>query len=323
MYKKTILITGALGFIGHHLSLYFAKKKFNLILIDNFGRKLKKKDLKKRIKDLENLRNVKIINSDITKIKNLNNIKLRINTIIHLAAINGTKNFYKIPDKVLDVLINGGYNILKFAHAKKVENLYFFSSSEVYQKPKNIPTKEDVECIVPNIWNPRYSYGGGKLAQELMISNLFPNSFKRRVIIRPHNIYGTNMGTDHVIPEIIDKIRKAKKKGKKHIEIVGSKKNTRSFMHINDFLNAFYILFKKSKNREIYNIGNNDEISIEKLIKKITKKLKYKTDIIENLKMGKGQTNRRCPNINKITKLGYKQKITIDKGIGEMIENKL
>ena len=61
MYKKTILITGALGFIGHHLSLYFAKKKFNLILIDNFGRKLKKKDLKKRIKDLENLRNVKII----------------------------------------------------------------------------------------------------------------------------------------------------------------------------------------------------------------------------------------------------------------------
>ena len=208
-----------------------------------------------------------------------------------MAAINGTKNFYEKPDKVLDILVVGGYNILKFAKTNKIKEIFFFSSSEVYQKPKKIPTNEDIECIVPDIWNPRYSYGGGKIAQELMIANLYPKHFNKRIIIRPHNIYGPNMGNDHVIPEIIQKIFRLLKNKKNINEIIGSKKNTRSFMHIEDFLNAFYLIFKRKINNEIFNIGNNDEISIEKLIKKILQNFNNKLIIKEKIIKNFGQTN--------------------------------
>ena len=319
MLKDYILITGAFGFIGHHLSNFLAQKKYNLILIDNFERALKKKYLNKRIEKLKQFNNVKIFNLDIKNINNLKKIKYKIKTIIHLAAINGTKNFYNQPDKVLDILLIGGYNILSFADKKKVKNIFFFSSSEVYQKPKIIPTSEEIECVVPNIWNPRYSYGGGKIAQELMISNLYPKSFNRRIIIRPHNIYGQNMGHDHVIPEVIKKITNAKKQKKNSIEIIGPSKNTRSFMHVEDFLSAFYLILKDKKDREIYNLGNNDEISIKSLIKKILKKMNCNLKIKEKIIKNFGQTNRRCPDITKIKKLGYKQKISIDKGIEDII----
>lgn len=321
MPKEYILITGALGFIGHHLSNFLAQKKYNLILVDNFERALKKKYLNKRIEKLRRYNNVKIINLDIRDISNSKKINYKIKTIIHLAAINGTKNFYNQPDKVLDILLSGGYNILKFAHKKKVDNIFFFSSSEVYQKPKSIPTNEEIECIVPDIWNPRYSYGGGKIAQELMISNLYPKSFKKRIIIRPHNIYGQNMGHDHVIPEVIKKIITAKKLNKNIIDIIGPSKNTRSFMHIDDFINAFYLIFKSKKNKEIFNVGNNDEINIKSLIKKILKKMNCKFRIKEKIIKNFGQTNRRCPDINKIEKLGYKQKVSIDEGIENIINN--
>ena len=174
---------------------------------------------------------------------------------------------------------------------------------------------------MPNIWNPRYSYGGGKIAQELMIANLYPKDFNKRIIIRPHNIYGPNMGNDHVIPEIIQKVFRLIKNKENILEIIGSKKNTRSFMHIEDFLNAFYLIFKKKIKNEIFNIGNNDEISIEKLVKKILLNFNNKLIIKEKIIKNFGQTNRRCPDITKISKLGYKQKISIDTGIKLMVQN--
>ena len=106
MPKEYILITGALGFIGHHLSNFLAQKKYNLILVDNFERALKKKYLNKRIEKLRRYNNVKIINLDIRDISNSKKINYKIKTIIHLAAINGTKNFYNQPDKVLDILLS-------------------------------------------------------------------------------------------------------------------------------------------------------------------------------------------------------------------------
>jgi UDP-glucose 4-epimerase len=321
MPKEYILITGALGFIGHHLSNFLAKKKYNLILVDNFERALKKKYLNQRIKNLIRYSNVKILNTDLRNIKNEKKINNKIKTIIHLAAINGTKNFYKTPDKVLDTLIIGAYNILEFANKRKVENVFFFSSSEVHQSSKIIPTDETVECIVPNVWHPRYSYGGGKIAQELMIANFYPKSFKKRIIIRPYNIYGKSMGHDHVIPEIIKKIKTANKFKKNSISIIGSLKNTRSFMHIDDFLNAFNIILKYGVNKEIYNIGNNDEVTIEFLVKKIFKKLNCNLKIKEKFIKNFGQTRRRCPDIAKIKKLGYRQKISLDEGIDDIIKN--
>ena len=89
------------------------------------------------------------------------------------------------------------------------------SSSEVYQTPKKIPTDEKELLKVPDPYNPRYSYGASKMMTEIMSIHIGKKFLKKLIIFRPHNVYGPNMGNEHVIPEIINKIKYAVKKKKK------------------------------------------------------------------------------------------------------------
>ena len=120
--------------------------------------------------------------------------------------------------------------------------MYLASSSEVYQTPLKIPTKEDEPLKIPDIYNPRYSYGGGKILTELMGINYGKKFFKKLVIFRPHNVYGPDMGNEHVIPEFINRYKNLKKK---FFKIQGTGKETRSFIYIDDFLQAFELILKK------------------------------------------------------------------------------
>jgi nucleoside-diphosphate-sugar epimerase len=137
------------------------------------------------------------------------------------------------------------------------------------------------------------------------------------VIFRPHNVYGPNMGTEHVVPELIQKIKDLTKVNKT-IKIKGTGLETRSFIYIDDFANAFDLLLKKGKHLNIYNIGNSDQISIKTLTKKILNILKIKAKI-KSSKIAKGGTTKRCPDINKISKIGYKKKISLDLGLEKSI----
>ena len=124
------------------------------------------------------------------------------------------------------------------------------------------------------------------------------------------------MGFDHVIPEIALKI----KKSKKELIIEGTGKETRSFCYISDFIEGMMILLKrKTKPFDIFNIGNNEEVNIEKLTKMIMKKLNKKL-VIKNKKKKLGGTNRRVPNINKIKSLGYQPKIKLKVGIKKFLK---
>ena len=82
--------------------------------------------------------------------------------------MNGTKYFYDNPDLVLDIGIKGLVNVFDFCKKKKIKNLILFSSSEVYQNPTKIPTTEMERMIIPNPFNPRYSYSAGKIITEIM-----------------------------------------------------------------------------------------------------------------------------------------------------------
>ena len=136
------------------------------------------------------------------------------------------------------------------------------------------------------------------------------NFFNRAIIFRPHNIYGPDMGYNHVIPEIIYKISKSRK----FINIEGSGNQTRSFCYISDFISSFEILLNKGKHKNIYNIGTKDEIKILDLVNKIINLSKKKIKIKKS--KGKlGSTSRRCPDILKIKKMGYRSKIKINEGL--------
>ena len=131
--------------------------------------------------------------------------------MVHLAYINGTKNFYKLPVEILDVAIHGLMNVVEACIKYKVQELYLASSSEVYHHPEKVPTKEqDVILKIPDIYNPRYTYGGGKILTELVGINYGRKFFKKLIIFRPHNVYGPKMGNDHVIPQFIKRIKNLK-----------------------------------------------------------------------------------------------------------------
>ena len=307
--KKKFLITGGTGFIGSNIANYLLKKKYSVVLFDNNSRgSLKNIDLKNK--------KVSFIKGDIRcfndVLKACNNIK----TVIHCAAVNGTKNFYQKPTEVLEVGTKGILNIIDCCKKKKIKNIFIASSSEVYHHPKKIPTKEDIEIKIPDITNVRYSYSGSKILSEIAGFVYGKKFFTKMIIFRPHNVYGPNMGMEHVVPELIYKVKNQKK-----ISIQGSGLETRSFIHIEDFIRAFSLILKKGKTMNIYNIGTEERINIKKLLKKIFKILKV-TKKIKYLPGPKGGTPHRCPDITKIKKLGFKAIFNIDKGLRKLINGK-
>ena len=307
--KKNILITGGSGFIGSNITKYLVKEKYNSIVFDNNSR-----GKSRRLKDVRN--KIKFIKGDIRDKKKLLSIKGKVDTVIHLAYVNGTKFFYKKPFEILDIAVNGLINILEFCKKKKVKNFFLASSSEVYQNPFKIPTDENEMLKIPDIHNPRYSYGGGKIISELYGTHFAKKFLKKFIIFRPHNVYGKDMGNEHVIPEFINRFKKLR--NRKNFLIYGTGQEIRSFIHIDDFVSGFDKIFKKGKNQEIYNIGTNEKIRIAKLAKLIALILK-KNIKFKKTKILKGSPSIRCPNINKIKKLGFKQKIRLKDGVKKIL----
>ena len=302
--KKTYLVTGGQGFIGKAVSFSLLNQGYNVITFDNNFRKKK---------FLLTHQNLKVIKGDIRKSSDLNKIKSKIHSVIHLAAINGTKNFYDKPELVLDVGIRGIINILDYCKDKKIKEIFLASSSEVYQNAPTYPTDEKVRLIIPDPHNPRFSYSSTKIISEIILLN--SNIFKRAIIFRPHNIYGPDMGFKHVIPELITKTIN----GKNSIKIQGDGNNKRSFCFIDDFVSAFNVILKKGKHREIYNIGTQEEIKILNLSKLIVNLMKKKCKIKISSKLF-FNAKRRLPDLKKIKKLGFKPKINLNKGLMKTIE---
>tara|TARA_B100001123_G_C15266289_1_gene1008545 strand:+ start:76 stop:1020 length:945 start_codon:yes stop_codon:yes gene_type:complete len=304
---KKIIITGASGFIGRSLVKKLSKDKKNFIVaIDND----KRGDFKK-IKNKKNILKKKI---SVLSPNKLDKILKNCYACFHLAAINGTKNFYNIPKEVLEVGTEGTINIIKSCIKNKVKEFILFSSSEAYQKPNFIPTSEDEVLKVPDIFNPRLSYGGSKIIGELLTVNYFRNSSTKYKILRPHNVYGPDMGNDHVLPELITKIKKQKTKNKIQLEIFGSGEESRSFIYIDDAVEGICKVYRKGRKNSIYNIGTSNEIKIKDLIKLISKIIKKKIDIKKS-SLHRGSVSRRCPNVTKLKKLGHKNIYSLRQGL--------
>ena len=309
MKPQTFLVTGGTGFIGSNISKYLVDNKYNVKIFDNNSRgnisKIKK--FKKKIK---------FIKGDIRNKTDLNKALKKTDAVVHLAYINGTKKFYTEPVKILEIAVKGIINVLECCIENNIKELYLASSSEVYQTPKKIPTDEKESLKIPDIFNPRYSYGGGKILTELMGVHYGKKYFEKLVIFRPHNVYGPDMGNDHVIPEFINRFKKI---GNKKFNILGSGEETRSFIYIDDFIDAFGLLVKKGKHLNIYNIGTSEKIKIKKLAFFISKFFNKKI-IFNKKKLAKGSTKNRCPDIKKIKNLGFKRKNSLKTGLLKTIQ---
>ena len=309
-----IAVTGASGFVGAYLCRELVAQGFYVNAIDN--------NLRGKVDRLQsNNKKLKFYSNDVRDKNSLLKAFQGCKTVFHLAAVNGTENFYNKPDLVLDIGIKGMFSVAEAAIETGVKNLVVASSAEVYQTPKVIPTPEDIELFLPNSTNPRYSYGASKIASELIAMNFGKDHFEKVQVFRPHNVYGPDMGWKHVIPQFIIKIKNEIEKKNSNtiqLDIKGNGEETRSFCYIDDIVNGILIINKFGSNREIYNIGNNQEIKIRDLAKLIANQMGVKITF-NNLDAMKGSVLRRCPDIKKIQKIGYTPKTELDIGLKNTI----
>ncbi len=315
MPKKKYLVTGGTGFIGSALVRRLVKEGHSVRVLDNDLR-----GAQERLSDI--LPKIEMVKADIRDAALVAKACKGMDGVIHLAYLNGTEFFYKFPELVLDIGVKGMINVIEGCIAHQVKELILASSSEVYQSPPRIPTDESAPLCIPDPLNPRYSYGGGKIISELLAINYGRKHFDRVLIFRPHNVFGPDMGWEHVIPQFALRMKElaAKSKGGTvEFPIQGSGKETRSFIYIDDFIDGLMLVIGKGKHLNIYHIGTMEELPIAKVAELVGSSFGKKIKVIPG-ELTKGSTQRRCPDISKIRKLGFSQKIAFKEGLKKTVE---
>jgi nucleoside-diphosphate-sugar epimerase len=305
-----VLVTGGTGFIGSHITRFLVKSGHSVRVLDDNTR-----GKNSRIDDV--ISEIELIEGDVSNFSLTESACKNIDTVIHLAFINGTSNFYNHPDKVLDVAIKGILSIASAISKWNIKDLILASSSEVYQFPDIFPTPENIQMVVPDLVNPRYSYGLGKIIQEYYSYHAM-RELNNLTIFRPHNIYGSDMGNLHVIPQLFDKAIRAKEFGDEFI-VEGTGAQTRSFCHIDDFIQGFALILKASKGKQVFNIGTSEEVTISDLAARIAKICDVDSNTLKS-EMPAGGTSRRVPDISKLEALGYKSTVSLDDGLRKYFE---
>ena len=264
---KSVLITGSSGFIGKNLIKEF-NGKYKLYCFDRKNCDLK---LKKKFPIVD--------------------------FVVHLAAFNSTKDFYKKPLAVIEDNLIPTLNLLNFYKNQRKKPVFIYTGTPEItvgatdRFKYKIPTDEKVPMVIDDIQNPRWSYATSKgLGEQAIVS-----SGLKYIIIRPHNIYGPNQ-KNHFVPEFINRCKKGK-------ILLNGWKNTRSWLYIDDCCKAIHKLMncKKAIN-QIVNIGSNDERKVIEVAKIILKELNIKKPIIKK-KAPLGSAKRRMPDIKKLKKL--------------------
>ena len=300
-----VLVTGGTGFIGSHITRFLVKEGYSVRVLDDNTR-----GKNSRISDV--ISEIELIEGDVSNFSLTESACKNIDMVIHLAFINGTSNFYNHPDKVLNVAIKGILSIASAISKWNIEDLILASSSEVYQFPDTFPTPENIQMVVPDLVNPRYSYGLGKIIQEYYSFHAM-RELNNLTIFRPHNIYGSDMGNLHVIPQLFEKAIRAKEVGGEFI-VEGTGAQTRSFCHINDFIQGFALILRASKGKQVFNIGSSEEVTISDLAARIAKICDINSNVLKS-EMPAGGTLRRVPDISKLEALGYKPTVSLDDGL--------
>jgi|ERR1700730_100959 nucleoside-diphosphate-sugar epimerase len=310
---KHYLVTGGTGFIGAALVKGLIAAGASVRAFDNNSRGSKEK-LK------GGGENAELIIGDIRDRDAVEDATRDVDGVCHLAYINGTEFFYSKPETVLEVAVKGMTNILDACLKYKVPELVLFSSSEVYHAPKKVPTDETTPLTVPDVLNPRYSYSGGKIISELLALNFGRKHFQRVVIVRPHNVYGPDMGWEHVIPEFTLRMRELpnKKKTAVSFQIQGTGKETRAFIYVDDAIDGALRVMEKGEHLGIYHVGTSEEITIEKLAREIARSLGRNIKVAPG-KLRAGSPPRRCPDTAKLRKLGFKPRVSLREGLSRTV----
>jgi len=177
---------------------------------------------------------------------------------------------------------------------------------------------------VPSVTNPRFSYGGGKIACELAaLAWQRQGILDRVVVIRPHNIYSDDMGTGHVIPQFclrMNELAREHPGGVIPFRVQGTGSETRSFCHRDDCMDQLILLLERAPaGGNVFNAGNEDERTIADVAHAVAAAYGREVKLIPGA-LPEGSPPRRCPDISKIMALGYPgPKVRFEDGLAETV----
>ena len=311
----TTLVTGGTGFLGAALVNRLVGLGRKVRVLDNNWR-----GNPRRLGGV--LDRVEMVEADIRDAAAVARAAKGCTQVVHMASVNGTAYFYSQPELVLDVGIRGILAVVDACRANGIGDLVVASSSEAYQTPPKVPTDETAPLVIPDPLNPRYSYGGQKLASELIALNYGRTGFSRVAVFRPHNVYGADMGFEHVVPELAlraDDAVKAQPSGKVRFPIQGDGRQTRAFVHVDDFTTGLVTVIDKAPHLSITHIGNPEELTIADVARRIVGCFGREADLAFGTSPA-GQTQRRCPDIGKLRAMGFEPKIPFAEGIAPVVD---
>ena len=305
-----VLVTGADGFIGSHLTESLLAKGYNVRALAQYN----SFNYWGWLEDIEQNQNLEIVCGDVRDPNFCREISKDIDIIFHLAALIAIPYSYIAPESYIQTNIKGTLNICQAAKDNGVKRILVTSTSEVYGTAKYVPIDEKHPL------QPQSPYSASKIGADA-IAMSFYNAFKLPLtIVRPFNTYGPRQSARAVIPTIITQISS----GIKEIKL-GDTSPTRDFNYVKDICNGFILLSQCDKAiGETVNIGSNYEISIKELFALIKDIMHSDAKLVtdeQRLRPENSEVFRlRCDN-TKIKELtGYKPQSPLREGLEKTVE---
>ncbi len=307
---KKILVTGAGGFIGSHLTegLVVAGHKVKVLLRYN------SKNNWGWLENSEYKKDIEVVTGDIRDFDSVSDALKTCNEVFHLAALIGIPYSYVSPLAYIRTNVEGTYNILEAARKQDIENAIITSTSETYGTAQYVPIDENHPMVGQS------PYSASKIAADQLAISYF-RSFSLPVkIVRPFNTYGPRQSARAVIPTIITQLLL----GNKEIKL-GNIHPTRDLTFVKDTVKGFIEISKvPALDGTITNIGMKEEISVGDLVNLIAelmgKELKIVTDE-KRVRPDASEVERLFCNNERILKnTGWKPSYTLKSGLTETIE---
>jgi len=305
-----ILVTGAEGFIGSHLTELLVEKGYEVkaFVRYNFTNNWGWLESSKYLKDIE------IYTGDVRDYDSVYDAMKDVDVVFHLAALIGIPYSYVSPLAYIKTNTEGTYNILEAGRKLGVGRIIVTSTSEIYGTAQYVPIDEK------HPYNPQSPYAASKASADHLALSYYRSFGTPVTIIRPFNTYGPRQSARAIIPTIVTQILS----GKTQIKL-GNLEPTRDLNYVKDTANGFITVGLHEKTiGDVYNIGSGREISIGELVQKIIDLLGRHVEIVQDeqrVRPEKSEVERLLCNADKAKALtGWEPKYTLEEGLNETIE---
>ena len=308
---KKILITGAHGFIGSHLTEMMIEKGYNVIAFDRYNSN-------NDYGWLNNSKYKKYIEFELGDIRDFDSVydlMKESKIVFHLAALIGIPYSYNSPLAYLKTNTEGTYNVLESARKLSYEDVIITSTSETYGSAVYTPIDENHRILGQS------PYSASKIAADQLALSYFKSFDLPVKIIRPFNVFGPRQSTRAIIPTIINQLIKNKSK-----IYLGNMESSRDYTFVKDTCDAFFEIHKNNKLfGKVINVGTNSNYTIREILKIISSEMSLKPKLIidkKRIRPIKSEVNKlQCDNTQLLKLTKWKQKYNSEKIIEELLNN--